>query len=670
MKLFRLNICVFLSAMLVAVVSRTQADNDIFPTDFAEADVNIGERLFLETRFSEYFFTNSGGDANPENANALIPGDPVVATLKTTSGFVPGPFAGQAMNCRQCHLVDEEGYGPFGNQTLGNRTYCDFAQRSPIPLRDDGRTQTPRNSPTLVDAFIPRDTPLFLHSDGQFASAHDLIIATLTGRNYGWKPSEYATAVHHIASIIRNDDGTGYLATEARDSRWRIEDTYLATYQNIFSGFTNYEGSYITDPRSLTDFLISPQYQLDMRYATDDQILDTIASLIEAYLRNLFFSQATNGLDFNGDGTAIFNGSPYDVFLIKNNLPQIPAANETPAQYSQRLLQLVNHLSPPQFVTNITDGEFFTQTQSFQFGPEELNGLKIFLANRSSPPEDRRYGVGNCATCHSPPAFTDFIFHNTGASQEEYDAIHGPRSFNRLYVPDFAERESNYDAYLPPTPNHPLATGIFETPPALNLPGEADLGLWNVYANPDFPAPQSGLLQILPELLGLTSPQIESARMSGRYFVFSGTNGVPGGTYYVLASENLMLPMTDWTVIATNRFDPQGHFRFTAPITPETSQTFFRLSLQMPTSAEVLPRTIALFKTPTLRDLGQSAPYLHTGRMNTIEDVLRFYQKFSNKARRGEVRNADPQLRNISLDDSAIAPLAAFLRSLNEDYTD
>jgi hypothetical protein len=81
-------------------------------------------------------------------------------------------------------------------------------------------------------------------------------------------------------------------------------------------------------------FRISPQYTLDMRYASDDQILDTIASLIEAYLRNLFFSQAPGGLDFNGDGTPIFNGSPYDVFLIKNGLPQFPtpASDWKPAE--------------------------------------------------------------------------------------------------------------------------------------------------------------------------------------------------------------------------------------------------------------------------------------------------------------------------------------------------
>jgi hypothetical protein len=663
--IFIRHIVVFVLVSLAAV-SFTRAD-DNFPTDFDGADVNIGERLFLETRFSEYFFTNSAG-----NANAAVPGDPVVATLTTTSGLVPGPFAGQAMNCRQCHLVDEEGYGPFGNLTLGNRTYCDFAQHSPVPVRDDGRIQTPRNSPTLVDAFVPHNGPLLLHLDGQFASAHDLIIGTLTGRNYGWKPEEYAAAVHHIASIIRNDDGLGYLAVHARGGRWNVEIPGETAYSNVFSGFTNYSGSYLFDPRSLTTDLISPQYRLNMRdpNTTDEQILDTIATLIEAYLRNLFFSQATNGLDFVGAGTPVFNGSPYDTFLVKNNLPQSPAANETPAQYARRLLELVNQLHNPQFVTDPADGEFETQTQLFQFGENELAGLKIFLTSGSSPGENRGNNIGNCVACHAPPAFTDFIFHNTGASQEEYDSIHGSGAFMALRVPGLSERTANYNAYLPPTTNHPEATGNFETPPNPHNRQQADLGLWNVFANPDFPAPQAGIWQIVPQLLGLTTPQIDSFTLRDRHFTFTGGNGVPHDTYYILASTNLLKPGTNWAVIATNTFDPAGHFSFDTAMASDKPQFYYQLSLRLPTPAEVLPDTIARFKTPTLRDLGQSYPYLHTGRMNSIEDVLRFYQKFSGLARHDAVRNADPELPNISLEDNSIVPLAAFLRSLNEDYTD
>ena len=651
---------------LAAVVSiRAQ---DVFPTDFDAADVNIGERLFLETRFSEYFYTNSHGDAN-----ALVPADPTMAHLTTASGLVPGPFAGLSMNCRQCHIVDEEGYGPYGNHTLGNRTYSDFAKRSPVPLRNDGRTVTPRNSLGLVDAFLPHNGPLLLHYDGQFASAHDLIVGTLTGRNYGWKPQEYATAIHHIASIIRNDNGLGYLAVDARGGRFKVELPGETAYSNVFSGFNNYQGSYLFDPRSLTDVLILPQYRLNMidPGTTDQEIVDTVATLIETYLRNLFFSQATNGLDFLGNGTPIFNGSPYDTFLIKNNLPQYPATDETPIQYARRLLGLVNKLRNPLYVTDPADGEFETQTQQFQFGENELAGLKIFLSSASSARSNPFGHAGNCVACHTPPAFSDFIFHNTGASQEEYDAIHGRSgAFMELSVPGLAARNADYNAYLPPTTNHPSATGTFESPPTLQQRFQSDLGLWNVFANPDFPAPQSAMWSIVPQLLGLTTPQIKHSVERAHRFTITGGNGVAGSGYYILASTNLSLPSTNWTIIATNNFDQSGNFSFSTPVVAGTTPVYYQAILRLPSASEVLPYTIARFKTPTLRDLSQSYPYLHTGRMATIEDVIQFYEKFSDMARLDQVRNADPELLKISLNQTDVAPLAAFLRSLDEDYTD
>ena len=159
--------------------------------------------------------------------------------------------------------------------------------------------------------------------------------------------------------------------------------------------------------------------------------------------------------------------------------------------------------------------------------------------------------IGNCVACHSPPDFTDFLFHNTGAAQGEYDAIFGTASFMALAVPGLAQRESNYNAYLPPTTNHPNALGTFESPPSTNDPGQVDLGLWNVFANPDFPAPQPDLQQIVPLLIpgGLPPPMINIPAMSGNNLLLTG-RGVPGWTYYVLTTTNAALPLVDWQVAA------------------------------------------------------------------------------------------------------------------------
>ena len=224
--------------------------------------------------------------------------------------------------------------------------------------------------------------------------------------------------------------------------------------------------------------------------------------------------------------------------------------------------------------------------QSYRFDKTELEGLKIFLTRAQ---DSRRAHVGNCVMCHTPPQFTDQRFHNNGVSQAEYDRIFGAGAFAALEIPGLAERNAHFDDYLPSSANHLRANGRFRTPPVAGKPGYADLGAWNVFANPDLPKPQKALTQIL----------------------------------------------------CGNK-----------PCEPEA----------------VLPLTVAIFKTASVRDLGQSNPYFHSGAFDTIEETLQFYVRMSALARAGRLRNGSPEIAGIDLAATDIAPLAAFLRSLNEDY--
>jgi cytochrome c peroxidase len=83
---------------------------------------------------------------------------------------------------------------------------------------------------------------------------------------------------------------------------------------------------------------------------------------------------------------------------------------------------------------------------------------------------------------------------------------------------------------------------------------------------------------------------------------------------------------------------------------------------------EVLARTLGRFKTSSLRSLGQSAPYFHTGQQPSIEDAVAFYQRMSDLARTGKMRNAPAEYFAMRISADDIAPLAAFLRALNEDF--
>src|SRR6516162_3908047 len=91
-------VTVGLSALWSSGCSSGKAPDPLPESDAPAGQENIGERVFLDTRFAEYFAQNMTGVNDP-----LTVGDPVVAQVTTPVGVLPGPFAGQSINCRSCH---------------------------------------------------------------------------------------------------------------------------------------------------------------------------------------------------------------------------------------------------------------------------------------------------------------------------------------------------------------------------------------------------------------------------------------------------------------------------------------------------------------------------------------------------------------------------------------
>lgn len=71
---------------------------------------------------------------------------------------------------------------------------------------------------------------------------------------------------------------------------------------------------------------------------------------------------------------------------------------------------------------------------------------------------------------------------------------------------------------------------------------------------------------------------------------------------------------------------------------------------------------IGQFRTPMLRELGYTAPYMHNGAFETLEQVIAFYD-----AGGGVSPNLDPLLRPLGLSDRDKQDLVAFLQSLTGD---
>ena len=554
----------FVVCLLIAHMNFSMAD-ETSDSQFQEAEITSGERLFLETRFAYTFYKHvaDGGDINAQE----YPSDPKLDKTVRFFGLPPyqipfaeSPFKGTAYSCRTCHMVDEH----VEQKELGMRAYNDFASKSPVSERSDQQTVTVRNSPILVDSALHRENFL-LHYDGEFASLSDLIVGTLTGRNMGWLPNENEIAANHACDVIKNDNGDNELAKEFGS----------LSYRELFSG-TLKSGETVAEEN-----LISPEHRFNVNESSCDKIIQGIVHLISEYIIDLKFQKEEHG------------PSPYDYFLTINKLPTKPAKGESDQLYTNRLLsqivtlQRLNKLKLVDRNPNTEDGRFKFHDQPYRFGKTELQGLYIFFNKIPQP----KLNAGNCGSCHPAPHFTDFSLHNVGVTQVEYESIHGQNSFNKLRIPTLEERNKNADTYLPANSNHPNRKGIFRQASSETTAHAVDLGAWNILFNDDYPNPQDGLYNLI---------------------CTSGS--------------------------------------------------------KCKTKDQALQNAIATFKTPSLRDLGHSAPYMHNGQINDLHAILGFYIAASINSRRGVIRNADEELKNMNISPKDIKPLVSFLFSLYEDY--
>lgn len=69
------------------------------------------------------------------------------------------------------------------------------------------------------------------------------------------------------------------------------------------------------------------------------------------------------------------------------------------------------------------------------------------------------------------------------------------------------------------------------------------------------------------------------------------------------------------------------------------------------------------FKTPTLRNVAATGPYMHAGQMETLSDVLRFYNTLETQIKLGH--HQETLLVPLELTSEELADLEAFLRSLS-----
>jgi hypothetical protein len=79
----------------------------------------------------------------------------------------------------------------------------------------------------------------------------------------------------------------------------------------------------------------------------------------------------------------------------------------------------------------------------------------------------------------------------------------------------------------------------------------------------------------------LISPKISTISLTADGIVISGTNnnGTTSGNYAILVSTNITLPLSSWTPLSTQAYNPDGTLSFTNPVGTDTSRYYILQAL-------------------------------------------------------------------------------------------
>ena len=143
--------------------------------------------------------------------------------------------------------------------------------------------------------------------------------------------------------------------------------------------------------------------------------------------------------------------SPWDAFVEMNRFHTGPNPGENPKHFAYGVWSRIGNQEGRRLIK-----------RPHGFSVDAYMGFRAFFRVDDVEPG----GVGNCVTCHTPPAFTDHEFHNAGVSELEYEAVHGEGSAAKLSAPD-APGELTAQA---PSAEKPLAIDLGR----FNVDGKAE----------------------------------------------------------------------------------------------------------------------------------------------------------------------------------------------------
>jgi cytochrome c peroxidase len=308
---------------------------------------------------------------------------------------------------------------------------------------------------------------------------------------------------------------------------------------------------------------------------------------------------------------------------------------------------------------------------------QQQRGLSIFL------------GKGRCITCHDTPLFAgslrDEVIHN---SPEESEGL-----VERMIIQNSLTSASLTFATQPGPGELPLNFNPYKRPATLFTPSNQVLAQTTLPSGLRCPPQGEEVFPLTPSALVaanagfLGSVRIVSDGQCNLRVIASfewGAAGPPGGTYQLLIGGlrfNLIVQPPSRQAVYDNGFYNIG-------VRPSTDDpgvggegAFGPLSItrrvqrgedvgQNTHGAPILPNervaVTGSFKTPTLRNVELTGPYMHNGGFATLEQVVEFYTRGTDF---GDVnfRDKDIDVSGITdMTEADKADLVAFLKSLTD----
>lgn len=271
-------------------------------------------------------------------------------------------------------------------------------------------------------------------------------------------------------------------------------------------------------------------------------------------------------------------------------------------------------------------------------------GKKIFFdANFSA---DKKI---SCASCHKPEfAFTDTLPTSKG-SHDSVNFRNAPSLINIGYHPYL-----NLDGGVPS-----IEMQVFvpmENPTEMNT----NLLRASEYMNtiPEYVELAEKAYQRLPDayviIRALAAYQRSLISTGSRFDLFKASKGKKGLTVQEIKGMNLFYSEK------TNCSTCHSGFLF-------TNFKFANIGLPNNTNdtgrarVTIKPGDVGKFKTPSLRNVAITRPYMHDGSMKTLDEVLEYFNQGGHKS-----KNKNSQIKPLNLSKEELSALKAFLFSLSD----